>query len=289
MISNEFHRDARLSFKARGLGGYLLSHAEGWQTSVAAIAKANGVGRDLVRTGLDELIRYGYLRREQARTDDGRVGESEYLIQCTPHDEPAGGDRGRKIRQREIRQREIRPHKKTSSKNNTSGEDQPSGGTADAVAADVEQEAPEMPRPKAPEQPGLFEVVQAEGRQGGKTATQAIVSAFVDSHREQHGADPTRSEIGRVARDSKRLIGNPYTPEQLIVAATAMGKTPFANISMQLKKIGQTSADKGRAPAHPHGAEEWQQGSQVVQNEAAAALDSSPELAAWLAGQAVSA
>jgi hypothetical protein len=163
----------------------------------------------------------------------------------------------------------------------------PSGGTADAVVVDVEQEAPEMPGPKAPEQPGLFEVAEVREERAGKTPAQEVVSAFVDSHRRQHGADPTRSEIGRVARDTKRLIGNPYTPEQLITAATAMGKTAFANISMQLKITTRGSATgKGIARAHPHGEAEWKDGASVVANEVAELLRSDPGAASWFSGQA---
>lgn len=144
-----------------------------------------------------------------------------------------------------------------------------------------------MPRGKTAAQPALFEV-EAEEQQGGKTAPQLIVAAFVDSHRSHHGSDPTRSEVGRVARDVKRLIGSPATVEQLISAATAMGKTPFANISMQLK-MGNKTAGKGIARAHPHGEVEWTEGSQVVNAEAAAVLETAPDLAAWFAGQAATA
>lgn len=295
MISNDFHRDARLSFKARGLGGYLLSHSEGWNTSVAAIAKANGVGRDAVRTGLAELESLGYLRRVQARTDDGRLGEVDYLIQCSPEDgdeqpEPPGQDRGREIRHRTTRPRLIRPHKNTSSKNNISKRNNPSGGTADADPPTA-QEADTMPTPT--DHPALFDIPAGpepsptKGQEEKYSPSQRIVAAYVDSHRRHHGADPTRRDIGRVARDTAALLKEAAESE-LIRAAEAMGKTVYANLGVQLKIVrrgGKVGNVRGYVNAGPSDDPVWNEGVERTATLAESLADD-PEMAAWLAGVA---
>jgi hypothetical protein len=80
-IPNEWARDARLSWKARGLLAYLMSHTEGWTTSLSDLVEKGIDGRDAIRTGLLELERLGYLVRERARNDDGTLAGIDYLLQ----------------------------------------------------------------------------------------------------------------------------------------------------------------------------------------------------------------
>jgi hypothetical protein len=109
-LSNAFVRDVRLSLKARALGAWLMSHRDGWNLSVDTIAKTIGEkdGVTAVKTGLIELEKAGYLKREQSR-DGSHFGAVDYVISDVPAGEivsgfPADG---------EPREREIGPHKKT--------------------------------------------------------------------------------------------------------------------------------------------------------------------------------
>ncbi|MFF4693950.1 hypothetical protein [Streptomyces sp. NPDC001307] len=63
-IANGLFRDARLSFQAKGLFGYISTHATGWRVTVADLVRAGPDGRDAVRAGLSELQRHGYLIRD---------------------------------------------------------------------------------------------------------------------------------------------------------------------------------------------------------------------------------
>ncbi|OIJ88175.1 hypothetical protein BIV25_37375 [Streptomyces sp. MUSC 14] len=83
-IANGLFRDARLSFKAKGLFGYISTHATGWQVTVADLMRAGPDGRDAVRAALSELQRHGYLIREQLRHDNGTLGEIVYSITDRP-------------------------------------------------------------------------------------------------------------------------------------------------------------------------------------------------------------
>ncbi|MGW4560988.1 hypothetical protein ACWEN3_00845 [Streptomyces sp. NPDC004561] len=83
-IANGLFRDSRLSFKAKGLFGYISTHVTGWRVTVADLVRAGPDGRDGVRAGLTELQRHGYLIREQLRHDDGMLGEIVYSITDRP-------------------------------------------------------------------------------------------------------------------------------------------------------------------------------------------------------------
>lgn len=71
-VPNETARDEHLSFRARGVLLYLLSHEDGWDVRSEAIARAGKEGREAIRTALRELGEHGYYRLERRRGRDGR-------------------------------------------------------------------------------------------------------------------------------------------------------------------------------------------------------------------------
>lgn len=78
IISNDWARDAGLSWKARGILVYLMSHRIGWSVSVESLTAAGTDGKDAVRTGVRELIDAGYLTVSRQRNEDGTLGGSDY-------------------------------------------------------------------------------------------------------------------------------------------------------------------------------------------------------------------
>lgn len=80
-ISSAAILDARLSFKARGLLGWLASHQDGSGCSVDTIVAATQEGRTAVRSGLKELDALGYLNRTQSRDPEtGRLLSASYQV-----------------------------------------------------------------------------------------------------------------------------------------------------------------------------------------------------------------
>lgn len=143
-IDNTFLRDEALSIEARGLGAYLLTHAEGYRLSSAFLGKVTGMGRDKLRRVLGELEREGYLVREQAR-EGGRFAEDEFSMsdekaQVAPVTEnPATENQGP----------ETRTHKKTTSENTKIEEHQEdSSSSADDG---LFQPPADAPKPKSAE------------------------------------------------------------------------------------------------------------------------------------------
>ncbi|WP_246094892.1 helix-turn-helix domain-containing protein [Streptomyces roseicoloratus] len=83
-IANQLFRDARLSFKAKGIFGLISTHRDGYGLSMESIAAASTDGVSAVRTGLKELERFGYLVRERDRNEAGRLGQTRYWITDMP-------------------------------------------------------------------------------------------------------------------------------------------------------------------------------------------------------------
>lgn len=87
-MSNYHLRDANLSLKAKGLLSVCLSLPETWDYSVNGLASICKESRGAILTTLQELEQCGYVRRNQTRTADGRMGKSEYVILEIPRDAP---------------------------------------------------------------------------------------------------------------------------------------------------------------------------------------------------------
>ena len=86
-IPNDWVRDTRLSFKARGLLALVMSHSKGWSLSVNMIADQNQEGKDAIRSAINELEKFGYLTRSQVN-EAGRFGEAVWMTH-----EPFAGPR----------------------------------------------------------------------------------------------------------------------------------------------------------------------------------------------------
>lgn len=74
VICNDFFSDTRLSWKAKGLLGYLLTKPDSWVTSVSHLSAASEDGRDSTAAGIKELLSLGYIKRKQA----GDTGKFKY-------------------------------------------------------------------------------------------------------------------------------------------------------------------------------------------------------------------
>jgi hypothetical protein len=89
-IPNDWLRDKRISLGAKGLLAQLLSHAPGWRISQESLGRDNGVGRDAIRTLINELLEAGYLMRseERERGEKGYLGGYTYTTQDPTQDNP---------------------------------------------------------------------------------------------------------------------------------------------------------------------------------------------------------
>lgn len=89
LLDKRISEDKRLSWAARGLLVFLLGKPDYWQVSVAALVAETSesgarTGRDGVYALLKELMHAGYLQRDQARAEDGRMGQAHYVVSEVP-------------------------------------------------------------------------------------------------------------------------------------------------------------------------------------------------------------
>lgn len=87
VLSNYHFKDTRLSYKAKGLLSLMLSLPEDWDYSIDGLVSLSADGRDSIMSGLKELEKFGYLRREQRVNSGNRFDGYEYIIYETPQGE----------------------------------------------------------------------------------------------------------------------------------------------------------------------------------------------------------
>ncbi len=100
-IHRAIFEDNRLSWKAKGLMGYLLSRPDDWEIRIGDLVRRSTDGRTAVYTGLRELRRVGYVDERITRHPTlGFITDREYVVyEARMGNDPvsslAGGSAGR--------------------------------------------------------------------------------------------------------------------------------------------------------------------------------------------------
>ncbi len=81
-------KDQRLSLTERGMLLTLLSLPPDWDFTVEGMTKILPDGRDRIRTAMNNLKRYGYVRQRQGRREDGSFDSGHIEIYHKPFDTP---------------------------------------------------------------------------------------------------------------------------------------------------------------------------------------------------------
>lgn len=88
MVRNEVVRDARLSYRARGLLMFILSYPDAWSWTSRSLSSGTLEGRDAVLTALRELRDAGYARTVRERDDQGRLRTVTVIFDAPETGEP---------------------------------------------------------------------------------------------------------------------------------------------------------------------------------------------------------
>ena len=88
MIPNETLADKRLSWKAKGILSYLLSLPYDWEVYTSEVAKHSTDGIKSLNSGIQELIKLGYIERIVIRGEKGLYGGYEYSVSSSPTEMP---------------------------------------------------------------------------------------------------------------------------------------------------------------------------------------------------------
>jgi hypothetical protein len=95
IIDNDWLRDPRITWKAKGLLAYIASHAVGHVLRTEQIIAEGADSRDAIRSGLRELEEAGYLTRVQQRGEGGKITSTDYHLGTPGDGKPvAGSDQG---------------------------------------------------------------------------------------------------------------------------------------------------------------------------------------------------
>lgn len=83
IVSTSMYRDKHLTFKLRGLLGTMMSLPDDWDFSIAGLAALTDDGESSVRSGLKQLEKLGYLKRERL-LDKGKIVDWVYHFSDYP-------------------------------------------------------------------------------------------------------------------------------------------------------------------------------------------------------------
>lgn len=84
LIRKSSLEDNRLSFKARGILAYLIGKPNHWTVRVQDLVNQGTDGATAVRSGLNELRKFGYMVRRLHRGADGKIIRTEVAVYETP-------------------------------------------------------------------------------------------------------------------------------------------------------------------------------------------------------------
>lgn len=84
-IRREILDDDRISFKAKGILAFLLSKTRDWRPNLEHLSRVGQDGREAVRSGLDELIKFGYAKRVRIiHRSTGQLVRWEMFVTSSP-------------------------------------------------------------------------------------------------------------------------------------------------------------------------------------------------------------
>jgi len=93
IVGMDVAKDQRLSLTERGMMLTLLSLPPDWDFTVEGMTKILPDGRDRIRTAMNNLKKYGYVRKVQGRRKDGSFESGHMEIYHRPLDASVGVDK----------------------------------------------------------------------------------------------------------------------------------------------------------------------------------------------------
>lgn len=92
VMANHCLRNKLLSAKAKGIFAYIMSLPEDWKLYRTELTNHFTDGKDSIRSGFDELIKFGYIIATESRDEAGRMAGWDYDIYEVPHTEKPTAD-----------------------------------------------------------------------------------------------------------------------------------------------------------------------------------------------------
>lgn len=80
VVNNDYLQDKRLSWKAKGIITYVMSLPADWKININDLVNRSEDGRNSLTTGINELVEFGYCRKQRVKGDGGRFVGYRYEI-----------------------------------------------------------------------------------------------------------------------------------------------------------------------------------------------------------------
>lgn len=106
-VPHEYSRDSRLSWAARGLLVWLMSHAAGYKITEEGMISAGSTGRDGVRTMVRELEAAGYLCRERTPLATGGSSVEYVLTDPRATEKPSLANDGKAVARPDLGKQDV--------------------------------------------------------------------------------------------------------------------------------------------------------------------------------------
>lgn len=87
VIPNDILNNKKISFKAKGLFGFLQSKPDGWSFSVKRICSQTKDGKDSITSGIKELEKAKLLQRKPTKNKNGKWDGYDYILSDYPFPE----------------------------------------------------------------------------------------------------------------------------------------------------------------------------------------------------------
>ena len=84
MIDKRIFENEKLSYKAKGILGYLLSRPNDWVVMAVDIKNRSTDGKDSVASGIQELIEHGYIVKTEQPRQAGKFATCDYVVYECP-------------------------------------------------------------------------------------------------------------------------------------------------------------------------------------------------------------
>lgn len=116
IIPNEPLQRKDLSWKAKGLLSYLLSLPEDWEVFKTELQNHSTDGRDSTSGAFDELVKFGYITKEEVRSSKGHFKGFDYTVFSEPQPITDFPKSGKPISENPISEKPTLQRKKTTTK-----------------------------------------------------------------------------------------------------------------------------------------------------------------------------